>query len=77
MEEGVGYLTTCVRLEDVTPLPSVYPEGARLIQIMKLALPNSRQRRAGEDFAKNDLVVQKGQALQPQHVTAPGVVRTK
>jgi molybdopterin molybdotransferase len=60
----------CVRLEDVTPLPSVYLEGARLIQIKKPVLPNSHRRRAGEDFAKNDLVVEKGQALQPQHVTA-------
>src|SRR5277367_3232265 len=28
MEERSGCLTACVRLEDVTPLPSVYPEGS-------------------------------------------------
>jgi molybdopterin molybdotransferase len=77
MGEGVECLTACIRLEDVTPLPSVYPEGARFIQIKNPVLPNSHRRHTGGDFAKNDLVVQKGRALQPQHVTAPGVVRNQ
>ena len=61
---------SCVRLEDVTPLPLAKLQGARLIQTVKPVPPNLHRRRAGEDFAKGDLVVRKGQTLRPQHIMA-------
>lgn len=59
-----------VRLEDVAPLPSAYSDGTRLVQVVKPVLPNSHRRHAGEDFAKGDLVVRKGETLRSQHIMA-------
>ena len=60
----------CLRLEDATPLAVASPDQPRLIQITKPVAKYRHRRSAGEDFSRGDLVLRKGQTLEPKHVMA-------
>lgn len=71
IEDGTVWdFDACVRLEDVELLPSNSPDHRQLVQIVKPVKAHQNRRSAGEDFAKGDLVMRRGQAIGSQHVMA-------
>ena len=71
IEDGVTWnFDACVRFEDVQLLSSNLPDQGQLVQIVKPVKARQNRRSAGEDFAKGDVVIRRGQAISPQHVMA-------